>query len=138
MGSEYENSLEELGSYIETYHVDFVSAASNFMIARAPWASPVNKKFQLVSLAATTRAGSGLQSEIILWDQDLSNTTPPTAGSAGGALIRFGAAANAASGAGAVTTVLAHDVCPPREFIGAITGQSSIINVHLAVTVKVI
>lgn len=137
--SSYENTLEELGSYVETYHVDFTSAALTFMIARAPWASPVNKKFQLVSLVATNSAtGAENQGEVILWDQDLSNSTPPTAGSAGAALVRLGVNASAASGVGAVTNVLSTNECPPREFIGAITGQSSLINVHLAITVKVV
>lgn len=136
--SSYENTLEELGSYVETYHVDFTSAASTFMVARAPWASPVGKKFQLVSIVATNRNQNGLGSEVTLWDQDLSNSTPPTAGSAGAALVRFGVAAGGTSGAGSTTATLSTDICPPREFVGAITGQSAQLNVHLAVTVKVI
>lgn len=136
--SSYENTLEELGSYVETYHVDFTSAASDFMVARAPWASPVGKKFQLVSVVATNRNQNGLSSRVILWDQDLSNSTPPTAGSAGAALVELGVTAGGTSGGGGVTTSLSNDICEPQEFIGAITGQSSLLNVHLAVTVKVI
>src|SRR6186713_2914034 len=64
------------------------SGATDFMITRAPWATPVNKYFVLrkVRVVNSEPTASG-STDTVFWDQDLSSTTPTKRGSAGGALF---------------------------------------------------
>ena len=61
-----------------------------------------------------------------IWDQDLSNTTPPTAGSAGAALFPLEIAAAGSSGAGSKTTLFGLDDLPQIPFIGGLACQSTL------------
>lgn len=117
----------------DEYNVRITSANSNFQVARAPWPDPVNKYFVLKTVHVTNLDGAA--TAVHLWDQDLSNTTPATAGSAGTALVVLEGAASAASGVAGATT--RYENLPPRKFFAGIAAQASRINVHIAVEVDV-
>jgi hypothetical protein len=130
--------VDELGSYTEDYFVNVTSASSNFQLARAPWPSPVNKKLQLLQITMSPTAGTASGSQVVFWDQDLSNSTPPTRGSAGGAMLILGCTASANSGATTVTTVFSEHQTPEMQFNAGCAIQSSTLNNSIAAVFKVI
>jgi len=130
--------VDELGSYTEDYSINILSANTSMQLARAPWPSPVNKKMQLLQINVTPTAGTALGSAVVLWDQDLSNSTPPTRGSAGGAILTFGATGSAASGTASITSSLSEIQTVEHQFIAGVAIQATTINVNVAATFKII
>ena len=115
---------------------------SGTMITRAPWPSPVNKYYVLRKIVATqtTMVSGGFLS---VWDQDMSNTTPVSRGSAGGPLLQIpitpliqnsGVFINSA----ATMTTVDIDACPQEFFQAGITIQQNVsgtVNVSLELDV---
>ena len=118
----------------ERYEVRITSANSNFQVARSPWPSPVKK--YLIVKAVHISNFDGAAGSVHFWDQDLSNSTPPTAGSAGSALVVLGTSASAASGVACTTDK--YENIPPKKFYAGIAAQATRINVHIAVEVDVV
>lgn len=109
-----------------------VTAGTATMIARAPWPQPVGKYFVLRKLVATINPGAGAVSGGLLsvWDQDLSNTTPISRGSAGGPLFTVPLIPAQLSSGNGVTapsmTILDIDACPQQIFQAGLTIQTAL------------
>jgi hypothetical protein len=129
--------LDEVGSYTETYSVLVLSGASNFQLMRAPWPSPVNKMAYLLNVMITPQGG-GSGAQVVMWDQDLSNSTPPTRGSAGGAILILGAGASSFSGVATNTTTYSTLQMTHEPFVGGIAMQASQINTLVSARVKIV
>lgn len=123
-------------SYRQAHVKIIASGDTDYQIARMPWQTPVQKPGVIRKLAVTNNA-SGVTGNLIIWDQDISNTTPPTAGSAGAALISLALPAAGASGAGG-TTVYTSDQLPELYFIGGIAAQASTDSVTVMAEVEYI
>jgi len=130
--------VDELGSYTEDYTLNILSANTSYQLARAPWPSPINKKMQLLQINVTPTVGTGLGSQVVIWDQDLSNSTPPTRGSAGGAILTIGATGSAVSGTATATTALSEIQTVEHTFIAGVAMQATTVNVNVAATLKII
>jgi len=129
--------IDELGSYSETYSFIVLSANTNFQLARSPWPAPVNKKMVLQKLSVTNTLPSSLGGQIVIWDQDLSNSTPPTRGSAGGAILTVGVQAGSVSGVTATTMLISETQCPEESFIGGLAMQSTLVNTTVSATFRI-
>jgi hypothetical protein len=130
--------VDMLGEYTETYTLNVLSGSTNYQLMRAPWPSPVNKKVQILQCVITPTVGTAVGTSVAIWDQDLSNSTPPTRGSAGGALLTLGAAGSAASGTATVSTIFSEHQLPEQTFLAGIALQSTTVNVNIAMTVKLV
>ena len=124
-------------SYRLTHTASIASGSVSTQIARMPWQSPVNKPGRLKKLAVTNTI-FGAAGTISIWDQDLSNTTPPTAGSAGGAILALEITAVAASGVGSKTVFYAENDLPEVEFIGGLAAQSTLPGVKVLAEIEYI
>lgn len=111
-------------SYKQGYSKKVSSGSTDTQLVRMPWASPVQKPGILTKIVLSTKWGTA--GAIDIWDADLSNTTPPTAGSAGDALISLEIEASSASGVAAGTTVYTADQLPHRYFVGGLACQTTI------------
>lgn len=119
-------------SYFETYNVVVTSAGMNQQLMRAPW--PLDMYVELIAVkTANSLASAG---QLVMWDQDLSNTTPTTRGSAGQALAVFEAGAAPFSGQAANVDEGAHFI-PATRFYGGIACQASVINMGVSFTVRI-
>ena len=121
-------------AYRETYTLRVTSANSSFQLARAPWADPVNRYFELAKVYVSNLDGAACA--VHMWDQDLSSTTPATTGSAGTALVVLEGGASAASGTAALTSK--YEDPPAQKFFAGIAVQATRINVSLTVEVDVV
>lgn len=130
--------IDELGTFTEEYTLNVLSANTSMQLARAPWPSPVNKKMQMMQINVSPQAGASIGTQVVIWDQDLSNSTPPTRGSAGGALLVIGAVGSAASGTATVTTVLSETQTVEQQFIAGVALQATTVNVNIAASFKII
>ena len=130
-------AFHEPFSYREGARATIASGAVSTQVARMPWQSPVNKPGIIKKLAVTNRI-FGQAGTLSIWDQDLSNTTPPTAGSAGDAIYSLEIAAVAASGVGAKTTFYSENDLPEIQFIGGIAAQSSLPGVTVLAEIEYI
>lgn len=110
--------------YTQGYSVRIASGAVNQQLVRMPWQTPVQKPGYLREVMVTSSWGTG--GTLSIWDQDLSNTTPPTAGSAGAALITLEIGLSAASGVSSATKLYGIDNLPDIPFIGGLACQSSV------------
>ena len=119
-------------SYFETYNVVVTSAGMSQQIMRAPW--PLDMYAELITVKTSNSIASAGQ--LVLWDQDLSNTTPTTRGSAGQALQVFEAGAASFSGQAANVDEGAN-VIPTTRFYGGIACQASVINMGVSVVVRI-
>jgi hypothetical protein len=133
-----DTDVDDLGSYTEEYSTTILSASTNYQLARAPWPSPVNKKIVLQKIWITSQTPSSLGAQLVIWDQDLSNSTPPTRGSAGGATLILGAQGGSVSGVSAATMLISETQNTEKEFIGGFAMQSSIVNVNVSATFKIV
>lgn len=118
-------------SYYETYNLIVTSAGTNVQLARAPWTQGMY--FELLDV----RVGNQLASagQVVMWDQDLSNTTPTTRGSAGQALAIYSAGAASASGqAAGITTA---EAGPTTRFYAGIAMQASVLNAAVSALVRI-
>ena len=112
-------------TYTLTKKVTGTSATSNFQLTRVAWADPFNLTYHLKEVHIVNPDGAACQ--VTFWDQDLSNTTPTTRGSAStdGSLYIAGVPASGSSGTGTTTVItLAH----PVRFDAGIAYQVSKIN----------
>ena len=116
--------------YTQKYSVRVPSGATNQQLVRMPWQTPVQKPGYLIKVGITNPVGTA--GRVDIWDQDLSNTTPPTAGSAGAALFVLGVNASALSGAGSLTTLYGLDDLASPPIIGGLACQST----HPGVTIN--
>lgn len=116
-------------SYFETYELTVTSASADRQIMRAPW--PIDMYAELISVSVSNPLASAGQ--VVMWDQDLSNSTPTTRGSAGQALAVFSIGGAAFSGQSSTGTISSP---PQTRFYGGIACQASIVNMGLAVTVR--
>ena len=130
-------AFHEPFSYRETHPSSVASGSVSFQVARMPWQSPVNKPGFLKKIAVTNTV-FGQAGTLSIWDQDLSNTTPPTAGSAGGAIISLEIPAVAASGVGSKTSFFAENDIADVQFIGGIAAQSTLPGVRVLAEVEYI
>lgn len=120
----------------EAYSVRIASGAVDTQLVRMPWASPVQKPGILRKVMVTNPVGiAGL---LAIWDQDLSNTTIPTAGSAGAALFPLEIGASAASGVASKTTIYTAEQLPEIKFNAGMVTQSSLPGVTVAFEVEYI
>lgn len=118
----------------DTYSVTVTSANSTFQLARMPWADPVNKMGRLKKVAISNLDGAGVT--VHMWDQDQSNSTPTTRGSAGTALVVLGVAGAGASGVGAATVLFGEKDLPATAFNGGISLQATRINVQISAEIE--
>lgn len=122
-----------------TYRVSktlrITSANSNFQLSRAPWPDPVNRIYRIKQLVISNPSGAAAQ--VVIWDQDLSNSTPVARGSAGGALINVGVAASGASGTYSAAEKFDEGQLPDVFFQGGIAVQANQINVAIAAELEV-
>ena len=130
-------AFHEPFSYRLTHKVSITSGSTSTQIARMPWQSPVNKPGRVKKLAATNTI-FGQAGTIRIWDQDLSNVTPPTAGSAGDAIYTLEIPAVAASGVGSKTVFYAENDLPEAEFIGGLAAQSTLPGVSILAEIEYI
>lgn len=119
-------------TFTKTYKLEPTSAGQDRQLMRASW--PLGMYAELEAITITGQIASAGQ--VVLWDQDLTNSTPTTRGSAGGALAIFGASAGAASGVGATTVEYGGDGRPKPKFYAGIATQASMLNVHISALVR--
>jgi hypothetical protein len=111
-------------------HASVISSQSGTGITRAPWPAPTNKYYILRKVIATQQnVGSG--SYLSIWDQDCSNTTPVTRGSAGGPLLQIPItplipASGSVIGTAPTMTVLDIDACPQEYFQAGVMAQNNV------------
>ena len=110
--------------YTLGYSVRIASGAVSQQLVRMPWQTPVQKPGYVRKVIVTNPVG--IAGTISIWDQDLSNTTPPTAGSAGAAIYTLEAAQSAASGVASKTTLYGTDQLCDIPFIGGLACQSTL------------
>lgn len=110
-------------SYTIGYSVKVASGSVDTQLVRMPWASPGNRPGLLTFAAISNSfATAGVAN---IWDQDLSNTTPPTAGSAGAAIFPLEFGASAASGVSSKTTIYTADQLPKKPIVGGLAVQTT-------------
>lgn len=124
-------------SYRLGHKSSIASGSVSTQIARMPWQSPVNKK-GIVKKIAVTNTIFGSAGILRIWDQDLSNTTPPTAGSAGDAIYTLEISPVAASGVGSKTVFYAENDLPEIDFIGGLACQSTLPGVSVLAEIEYI
>lgn len=117
------NTRKSFG-YTIGYSVRIPSGAVNQQLVRMPWQTPVQKPGYLRKVMITNPVGTA--GILNIWDQDLSNTTPPTAGSAGGAIYALEFELSGASGAASKTTTYTQDVLAEIPIIGGLATQGSL------------
>lgn len=123
-------------SFKQGYSVRIASGSTSTQLVRMPWQTPVQKPGVITKIVINNPVGTA--GVLNIWDQDLSNTTPPTAGSAGAALLPLEFGASAASGTATKTTVYTVDQLPNIQFIGGIVCQSTHPGVTAALEVEFI
>jgi hypothetical protein len=123
-------------SWKKGYSVRIASGAVTTQLVRMPWAPPVQQPGVLRKVLISNPVG--LAGTLAIWDQDQSNTTPPTAGSAGAALIPLEFGASALSGSASKTTVYTADQLPEIKFVAGMSAQSTQPGVGLAFEVEYI
>ena len=110
-------------AYTIGYSKFIPSGAVSTQLVRMPWQTPVQKPGYARKVSITTKQGIG--GTLDIWDQDLSNTTPPTAGSAGAAIYSLEITTSAASGVASKTTLYTTDQLADIPFIGGLACVSS-------------
>lgn len=113
---------KERFSYKIGYSKKIPSGATDIQLVRMPWNAIVAKPGYLTYLAVSNPVGTA--GKLDIWDQDLSSTTPPTAGSAGASLYPLEIEASGASGVAFKTKV--YTDLPMIPIIGGLTAQSSL------------
>lgn len=119
-------------TYTKTYQTTPTSAGADRQLMRASW--PLGMYAELEALTVTGQLATGAQ--VVLWDQDLSNTTPTTRGSAGGALAIFGVTAGASSGVAGTTVQYGGDGRPKPKAYGGFAFQASTLNVQISALIR--
>lgn len=119
-------------TYTKTYQTTPTSAGADRQLMRASW--PIGMWAELESITITSQIASGGQ--VVLWDQDLSNTTPTSRGSAGGALAIFGAPAGAVSAVSATTTQFGGDGRPKPKAYAGFAFQATQLNLHISALIR--
>jgi hypothetical protein len=111
-------------------HAQNFSGTAGTMITRVPWQAPVNKAYyirKLVVSNTTAVTSGGATVNLVLWDVDLSNTSPVARGS--GLLPLITVPLNGpVSGVNAVQgpIVIQQDGLPQEFFQGGITASTTI------------
>lgn len=129
-------SFIEPFSYRQRHQKTIASGSSTNQIARMPWQSPVQRTGKIKRLAVSNPVGTA--GYLSIWDQDNSNTTPPTTGSAGDALLLLEIGASGASGVAVKTTVYAENDLMDRVFVAGINAQSTLPGVKVMCEVEYI
>ena len=111
-------------SYTLGYTKLITSGAVSTQLVRMPWQTPVQKPGYVRKVSVTNPVG--IAGTLSIWDQDLSNTTPPTAGSAGAAIYTLEAGASASSGVASKTTLYTADHLADIPFVGGLACQSTL------------
>lgn len=121
-------------SWTQEYNLSVTSANADRQLMRASW--PLNLTARLLSIRITNTTGDASGGQVVLWDQDLSNTSTTSRGSAGGALAIFGVGAAAASGIAATTVEYGDEAGGPTpDFFAGIACQATRINAHISIQV---
>jgi hypothetical protein len=123
-------------NFKQGYSVKIASGAVSTQLVRMPWQTPVQKPGVLRKIMIHNPVGTAGRLDI--WDQDLSNTTPPTAGSAGASLFPLEFGASGASGVANKTTSYTAEQIPEVPFIGGVASQSTLPGVTINVEVEYI
>ncbi|HKG88797.1 MAG TPA: hypothetical protein VKA95_10755 [Nitrososphaeraceae archaeon] len=123
-------------SFKKGYSKLIPSGAVSTQLVRMPWQVPVQKPGVLRKVLISNPVG--LAGTLAIWDQDLSNTTPPTAGSAGAALLPLGFGLSVLSGSANQTTVYTADQLPEIPFYSGMSSQSTQPGVTVAFEVEYI
>jgi hypothetical protein len=110
------------------------SANTSLQLYRAPW--PSGRYVEIVG-ARISNVGAGSGGHVIMWDQDLSNSTPTSVGSAALPRAVFGYGAATASGVAASTIEYGRDGTPSPPFFGGIALQTTSTNVHVDLRLKI-
>jgi len=111
-------------SFKRGYSKKLPSGAVDTQLIRMPWAPPVQRYGIFTKIMITNPVG--VAGRLDIWDQDLTNTSPPTAGSAGASLLPLEFGASAASGAASKTTVYTQDQIPDIPFYAGANSQSTL------------
>lgn len=123
-------------SFKKGYSVRIASGAVSTQLVRMPWQVPVQKPGVLRKVLISNQFATA--GTLAIWDQDLSNTTPPTAGSAGAALLPLGFGASTVSGSAFQTTVYTADQLPEIQFYAGMATQSTQPGITVAFEVEYI
>lgn len=130
------SDFSEPFTYRQRHQKTIASGSSTNQIARMPWQTPVQRVGKIKRLAVSNPVGTA--GYLSIWDQDNSNTTPPTTGSAGDALLLLEIGASAASGVAVKTTVYAENDLMDRVFVAGINAQSTLPGVKVMAEVEYI
>jgi hypothetical protein len=120
--------------WFEDAQVYATSANTSVQLYRAPW--PSGRYVEIVG-ARISNIGAASGGHVVMWDQDLSNTTPTAVGSAALPRAVFGYGAAVASGVGASTVEYGRDGTPNPPFYGGIAFQASTLNVHINLKLRI-
>ena len=120
--------------WYEDAQVYATSANTSLQLYRAPW--PTGRYVEIIG-ARISNVGAASGGQVVMWDQDLSNTTPTTVGSAAAPRAIFAYGAAAASGVAASTVEYGRDGTPTPAFFGGIAFQASTINVHVNLKLRI-
>src|SRR5215211_516534 len=112
------------------------SGAVTTQLVRMPWAPPVQQPGVLRKVLISNPVG--LAGSLAIWDQDQTNTTPPTAGSAGASLIPLEFGLSGLSGSAVKTTTYTADMLPEIKFVAGMSAQSTQPGVTVAFEVEYI
>ena len=120
--------------WYEDAQIYVTSANTSLQLYRAPW--PSGSYVEIVG-ARISNIGAASGGHVLMWDQDISNTTPTPVGSAALPRAVFAYGAAAASGVAASTVEYGRDGTPNPPFFGGIALQASTLNVHIDVRLKI-
>jgi hypothetical protein len=87
--------------------------------------------------ARISNIGATSGGHVVMWDQDISNSTATAVGSAGAPRAVFGYGAATVSGVAASTVEYGRDGTPNPPFYAGIAFQVSTLNVHVDLKLKI-
>lgn len=105
-----------------------IASGTAAQLIRGAW--PINQKIEINKIIVTNL--SGLPGTLLVWDQDLSNTSAVGFGSSTAPLLTIPYGTVAGSGLVAVQTILSEAQLPFLEFEAGIAIQSPNLGTHVA------
>lgn len=120
--------------WFEDAQLYVTSASTSLQLYRAPW--PSGRYVEIVG-ARISNIGAASGGHVVMWDQDLSNTTPTSVGSAALPRAVFGYGAATVSGVAATTIEYGRDGTPTPAFFGGIALQTTTLNIHVNLKLRI-
>lgn len=110
-------------AYSQEHGTKAASGNTSYQLARMPWQTPTQKLGRPRVITISNPVGTA--GALHIWDQDLSNTTPPTTGSAGDGVLILEFGASGASGSAVKTTTYGpgYQPIPDAKFVAGIAFQ---------------